>query len=117
MQKLARDRVRTTTPLGSGEEQRFTKELQEAMKSGAKAWDENFEKVYDLAWEVVQRNVAAMCPGGAFGERWPTCGLRHFGEASLWPLEALSLAGQVLRSLLNRPRELRALRARRMREN
>ena len=36
MQKLARDRVRTTTPLGSGSEQRLTKELQEAMKGGGK---------------------------------------------------------------------------------
>ena len=29
------------------------------------AWDANFEKVYDLAWLVVQRNVASMCPGWA----------------------------------------------------
>ena len=30
---------------------------------GGQAWDANFEKVYDLAWLVVQRNVASMCPG------------------------------------------------------
>eukprot|EP00435_Cladocopium_sp_Y103_P018192 s1290_g4.t1 len=72
MQKLARDRVRVTTPLGSSEEQQLTKELQEAMKGGAKAWDANFEKVYDLAWLVVQRNVASMCPGTSV--RLP-CGL------------------------------------------
>ena len=32
---------------------------------GGQAWDANFEKVYDLAWLVVQRNVASMCPGWA----------------------------------------------------
>jgi len=72
MQKLARDRVRVTTSLGSSEEQQLAKELQDAMKGGAKAWDANFEKVYDLAWLVVQRNVATMCPGTSV--RLP-CGL------------------------------------------
>jgi len=72
MQKLARDRVRLTSPVGSSEEQQLTKELQEAMKGGAKAWDANFEKVYDLAWLVVQRNVASICPGTSV--RLP-CGL------------------------------------------
>jgi len=63
MQKLARDRVKVTKALGSSEEQRLAAELQADLKSGAQAWDANFEKVYDLAWHIVTRNVGELCPG------------------------------------------------------
>eukprot|EP00439_Symbiodinium_sp_Y106_P073584 s1443_g13.t3 len=63
MQKLARDRVKASKPIGSSEEQRLTAELQAALKGGAQAWDENFDKVYDLAWHVVTRNIDTLCPG------------------------------------------------------
>lgn len=69
MQKLARDRVKVTEAVGSSQEQGLVAELQKEMKNGAKAWDENFEKVYDLAWQVVVRNVEGMCPTiGAVGK-------------------------------------------------
>lgn len=72
MQKLARDRVKTSKAIGSSEEQRLTAELQAALKGGAQAWDENFDKVYDLAWHVVTRNIDTLCPGATL--RLP-CGL------------------------------------------
>ncbi|CAJ1393029.1 unnamed protein product [Effrenium voratum] len=72
MQKLARDRVRVTKPLGNSEEQKLAADLQAAMKGGAQAWDASFEKVYDLAWQVVLRHVAEKCPGTVL--RMP-CGL------------------------------------------
>jgi acyl-CoA oxidase len=63
MQKLARDRVKLTGAVGSPKEQELAKTLQEAMKSGPTAWDENFETVYDLAWTVCERVVGALIPG------------------------------------------------------
>eukprot|EP00931_Biecheleriopsis_adriatica_P035205 TRINITY_DN20264_c0_g1_i2.p1 TRINITY_DN20264_c0_g1~~TRINITY_DN20264_c0_g1_i2.p1 ORF type:complete len:490 (+),score=104.67 TRINITY_DN20264_c0_g1_i2:60-1472(+) len=66
MQKLARDRVKVTSALGSSEEQALASDLQAVLKSGSmKGWDENFDKVYDLAWQVVTRNMDTLCPGGA----------------------------------------------------
>jgi len=63
MQKLARDRLRAQKPLGSDGEQALAKELQAIVSQGPTAWDENFEKVYDLAWTVVTRIVDDLAPG------------------------------------------------------
>jgi len=72
MQKLARDRVKHTEAVGSSQEQALTADLQAALKQGSNAWDVNFEKVYDLAWHVVERNMEQLAPGSTV--RVP-CGL------------------------------------------
>jgi acyl-CoA oxidase len=63
MQKLARDRVKVSKQVGSESEQGMAAELKQIASQGPQAWDENFEKVYDLAWTVVQRIIGEMSPG------------------------------------------------------
>lgn len=64
MQKLARDRCKTTKAIGSDKEQALVQDLKKAMKDGGQtAWDENFQKVYDLAWVVCERVVDKFAPG------------------------------------------------------
>eukprot|EP00928_Gymnodinium_smaydae_P020617 TRINITY_DN17972_c0_g1_i1.p1 TRINITY_DN17972_c0_g1~~TRINITY_DN17972_c0_g1_i1.p1 ORF type:complete len:501 (-),score=122.52 TRINITY_DN17972_c0_g1_i1:35-1432(-) len=70
MQKLARDRVKVTKPLGSSVENALAAELREA---GPAKWNENFEKVYDLAWAVVTRTIDEYTPDG--GDLGVPCGL------------------------------------------
>lgn len=65
MQKLARDRVKAAKPLGSPAEQALAGELQDIARKGSGAWDDNFEKVYDLAWTVVTRVIDDYAPGDA----------------------------------------------------
>merc|ERR1712217_999648 len=65
MQKLARDRVKVAKPLGTPTEQKLASELQEIVKKGQEAWDDNFEKVYDLAWTIVTRLINDISPGDA----------------------------------------------------
>eukprot|EP00929_Paragymnodinium_shiwhaense_P058480 TRINITY_DN29281_c0_g1_i1.p1 TRINITY_DN29281_c0_g1~~TRINITY_DN29281_c0_g1_i1.p1 ORF type:complete len:471 (+),score=140.20 TRINITY_DN29281_c0_g1_i1:68-1480(+) len=64
MQKLARDRAKSSKPIGSQKEQALVESLKKALKDGGqKAWDENFEQVYDLAWCVCERVVDKITPG------------------------------------------------------
>jgi len=63
MQKLARDRVRSSKQIGSEKEQSLVTELKQVAGQGPKAWDENFERVYELAWTVVTRIVDNFVPG------------------------------------------------------
>merc|ERR1712032_811515 len=65
MQKLARDRVKSSKALGAPAEQALASELQQAVKQGQQAWDANFGKVFDLAWLVVNRVVDGYVPGDA----------------------------------------------------
>eukprot|EP00927_Polykrikos_kofoidii_P039800 TRINITY_DN3410_c0_g1_i2.p1 TRINITY_DN3410_c0_g1~~TRINITY_DN3410_c0_g1_i2.p1 ORF type:complete len:498 (-),score=104.87 TRINITY_DN3410_c0_g1_i2:197-1615(-) len=67
MQKLARDRVKNKQSLGNVQEQALVADLQQAMKGGPQAWDENYEKVYDLAWSVVTRIIDDLSPGEPLG--------------------------------------------------
>lgn len=67
MQKMARDRVKAKKAVGSPQEQALAAELLEVVKKGPDAWDENYEKVYDLAWTVVMRTIDAMMPGDSLG--------------------------------------------------
>jgi alkylation response protein AidB-like acyl-CoA dehydrogenase len=62
-QKLARDRVKSSKQLGSPAEREMASELQQVVKQGPTAWDDNFEKVYDLAWAVVARTLDEVVPG------------------------------------------------------
>jgi len=64
MQKLARDRVKTSKVLGSDKEQALAAELKQIAGQGQAAWDDNYEKVYDLAWTVVTRVIEEVSPGG-----------------------------------------------------
>lgn len=57
MQKLARDRVKVLKNVGAEKEQALAAELKQIAGQGPRAWDENFEKVYDLAWNIVTRIV------------------------------------------------------------
>merc|ERR1719410_768823 len=63
MQKLARDRVRSSKQIGSEKEQSLVAELKQVAGQGPQAWDENFEQVYELAWTVVTRIVGNYVPG------------------------------------------------------
>jgi alkylation response protein AidB-like acyl-CoA dehydrogenase len=63
MQKLARDRVRSSKQIGSEKEQSLAAELKQVAGQGPQAWDENFERVYELAWAVVTRIVGNFVPG------------------------------------------------------
>lgn len=68
MQKLARDRVRNKSPPahssgGKAEaEQQLANELKAVMALGSVAWDENFEKVYQLADMIIDRTVNSYVP-------------------------------------------------------
>jgi len=63
MQKLARDRCRGSKVSGSDKEQALAAELKVIAGQGGTAWDENFEKVYDLAWMIVTRIIDDIAPG------------------------------------------------------
>lgn len=68
MQKLARDRVKEmvkgrTPPGSSDQEIALAKHLMEGGRG--QAWDDNFEKVYQLAWCVIERVLAATTPQSA----------------------------------------------------
>lgn len=63
MQKLARDRVKITKPLGSAVEQALASTLREIAGKGPLAWDADYEKVYDLAWSIVERVIDDFMPG------------------------------------------------------
>lgn len=61
MQKIARDRVKASKAVGGEKEQALVADLKQC--KGQQAWDENFEKVYDLAWAVVTRIFDDVSPG------------------------------------------------------
>lgn len=61
MQKIARDRVKASKAVGGEKEQALVAELKQV--NGQQAWDENFVKVYDLAWTVVTRIIDDLSPG------------------------------------------------------
>jgi len=65
MQKVARDRVKAKKQAGGEKEQAMVAELQQIAAQGPKAWDEHYEKVYDLAWVVVTRVIDEYAPGEA----------------------------------------------------
>lgn len=70
MQKMARDRMRSFGKKGvaapSEAEARIGKELQDAMTQGGKtAWDDNFEKVFDLAEAIMQRMIKQWTPSAS----------------------------------------------------
>jgi len=67
MQKVSRDRVKAKKDLGSEVEKALVAELREISGRGQGAWDENFEKVYDLAWVVVKRFFDEIAPGESLG--------------------------------------------------
>merc|ERR1711865_772895 len=63
MQKVSRDRVKASQEVGSETEKALAAELKQIAGQGQQAWDENFEKVYDLAWIVVKRVFDEVAPG------------------------------------------------------
>lgn len=71
MQKMARDRMRTAQKEGgagdaSGEEARLCKELGDAMAKGGKtAWDDNFDKVFNLADVLMDRTMQKWVPSSS----------------------------------------------------
>mmetsp|Transcript_20053 Transcript_20053/g.46701 ORF Transcript_20053/g.46701 Transcript_20053/m.46701 type:complete len:472 (-) Transcript_20053:36-1451(-) len=66
MQKLARDRVKASKPVGSAQEEALAEKLRQALKKGGQQeWDNHFEDVYDLAWMIVTRIIDAFSPGDA----------------------------------------------------
>lgn len=67
MQKVSRDRVKVSQPLGTDAENALAAELKQISGQGQEAWDENFEKVYDLAWIIVKRNFDEIAPGESLG--------------------------------------------------
>merc|ERR1712113_1262280 len=67
LQKLARDRVKKSKPVGPPEEQALASELKSISGQGQQAWDDNFEKVYDLGWSVVTRIIDEFSPGDSLG--------------------------------------------------
>jgi alkylation response protein AidB-like acyl-CoA dehydrogenase len=67
MQKLARDRVKVSKAVGSDGEQELAAQLKQVAGQGPDAWDENFEKVYDLAWAIVTRTIDEYVPGSSLG--------------------------------------------------
>eukprot|EP00930_Biecheleria_cincta_P069070 TRINITY_DN56861_c0_g1_i1.p1 TRINITY_DN56861_c0_g1~~TRINITY_DN56861_c0_g1_i1.p1 ORF type:complete len:466 (+),score=89.15 TRINITY_DN56861_c0_g1_i1:43-1440(+) len=67
MQKLARDRLKVTKPVGSEKEQALVARLTQAAGQGSAAWDEHFEEVYELAWTMVTRIIDEYTPGSDLG--------------------------------------------------
>lgn len=67
MQKLARDRVKSSKDQGTEKELGLVRELKEISAAGQRAWDANFEKVYDLAWTIVTRIIDTYSPGVSIG--------------------------------------------------
>lgn len=67
MQKVSRDRIKVSQPVGSDAENALAAELKQIAGRGQEAWDENFEKVYDLAWIVVKRYFDEFAPGESLG--------------------------------------------------
>lgn len=65
MQKLARDRVKASKQQGSDSEIALAAELKGIAGQGPRAWDENYEKVYGLAWLIVTRLIDEFTPGAA----------------------------------------------------
>jgi len=63
MQKLARDRVKSSKQPGSEKEKALASELKHIAGQGQDAWDDNHEKVYDLAWTIVTRFFEELAPG------------------------------------------------------
>jgi len=64
MQKLARDRVKASKQVGSEKEIALAAELKTIAGQGPAAWDENHDKVYDLAWMMVSRFFTELTSGG-----------------------------------------------------
>lgn len=67
MQKLARDRLKATKPVGSEKEQALAAHLNTVAGKGSAAWDDNFEEVYELAWTMVTRIINEYMPGEDLG--------------------------------------------------
>merc|ERR1712039_374062 len=64
MQKLARDRVKASKQVGSDKEIALAAELKAIAGQGPAAWDDNHDKVYDLAWMLVSRFFTELTSGG-----------------------------------------------------